>query len=315
MLSKKEFISNLLEEIQKKIPEGMNVQKINATRTNYGMDAFAVSMDDKKVGIVVYPEDYYAEYQKGNSPDAVAEQILSRVMKEDFEKLEALGEKVTDEIMEYESVKYDIFPVLIGYEHNINILREIPHETFLDMILVASYFNGDTQIKINKNLMDSWGIDKEELFSQARFNAKMFKPNAAIPLTSLIGNNENLDIKADNIPMYVVTNSEKSYGAYGIMDVDLLKELGDKIGDFYIFPSSIHEIITMPVDKAPGGPKELEKMVKEINQYHVAPWEILSNHVYTFREGKVRIFEAGKELTHEQYQKEQNKTKSGPQLS
>jgi hypothetical protein len=51
--------------------------------------------------------------------------------------------------------------------------------------------------------------------------------------------------------------------------------------DLYILPSSIHEVILLPMldnyDR-----EELEKMVREVNQESVSQEELLSEHVYTF---------------------------------
>ena len=49
----------------------------------------------------------------------------------------------------------------------------------------------------------------------------------------------------------------------------------------YILPSSLHELIIVPKDIGMS-PKEMEEMVREINQKEVAREEVLSDRVYEF---------------------------------
>ena len=52
-------------------------------------------------------------------------------------------------------------------------------------------------------------------------------------------------------------------------------------GDFYILPSSTHEVLIVPKDEMVDL-KELEKMVQSVNQEMVAAEEFLSDHVYEY---------------------------------
>ena len=54
-----------------------------------------------------------------------------------------------------------------------------------------------------------------------------------------------------------------------------------------MIPSSVHEMIIVPMTESITR-KELDQMVKEVNENVVDPEEILSDHVY--------IYDAGKEV-------------------
>lgn len=60
-------------------------------------------------------------------------------------------------------------------------------------------------------------------------------------------------------------------------------------GDFYIIPSSIHELIAVPV--LAQGLEELREMVKEVNDNQLAPEEILGYEVYRYNRetGEVEV--------------------------
>lgn len=77
---------------------------------------------------------------------------------------------------------------------------------------------------------------------------------------------------------YVVTNQEEEYGAAAILIKEAMEKLRDRIGEFYIIPSSIHEILVVPNAIA----VELKKMVREINDTVVEVKEVLSYNIYKY---------------------------------
>ena len=84
------------------------------------------------------------------------------------------------------------------------------------------------------------------------------------------------------IPMYVLTNACKLHGSACILYEDLLVLISQKINnDFYIIPSSIHEVLLIPAENATSY-DELSSMVREINSTQVSREEILSDHVYFY---------------------------------
>lgn len=85
----------------------------------------------------------------------------------------------------------------------------------------------------------------------------------------------------DGSPMTVLTTKGAVNGAGVIFCDSVLRKIRQKIGDFYILPSSIHEVIVVPVS---GGIEceELTEMVKTINATEVAPADRLSDKVYLY---------------------------------
>ena len=62
----------------------------------------------------------------------------------------------------------------------------------------------------------------------------------------------------------------------------VLRMMGDILEeDFYILPSSIHEVILVPAS-AGISVAEMEKMVCEINETQVEEEEVLSNRAYYY---------------------------------
>lgn len=81
-------------------------------------------------------------------------------------------------------------------------------------------------------------------------------------------------------PMIILTNDKKYNGAGVILCDAVLKAVYRKIGEFYILPSSIHEVILVPANAV--DPTALAAMVKTINATQVAEEEQLSDDVYVY---------------------------------
>ena len=73
-------------------------------------------------------------------------------------------------------------------------------------------------------------------------------------------------------------------------------------GDFYILPSSIHEILIVP-DNGKMGLSDLENMVKEVNATQVAPADKLTDNVYHY-DSQAKIFELGEKFVARQAERE-----------
>lgn len=85
----------------------------------------------------------------------------------------------------------------------------------------------------------------------------------------------------DDMPMYVLTNESTHYGAGGICINHVFRRIMNTIqDDFYILPSSVHELIIVPVLSIEVSESVLPKMVHEINCNIVDLNDRLSNHAY-----------------------------------
>lgn len=90
-----------------------------------------------------------------------------------------------------------------------------------------------------------------------------------------------------DFPIFALTNDMMYFGA-GMLFVDsILRKVVETIGcDFYILPSSVHELLFVPVDnfEEDESVEEIEdrllEMVWDVNHTQVEPHERLSNHIY-----------------------------------
>ena len=175
-------------------------------------------------------------------------------------------------------------------------------------ILMDKTGEGTATITITDNLMDGYGITLEELHDQALQNMDTLQPHSFKGMNETVAEMIAVDIAREqnvgmdeakemamqmmpDIPdtMYVLTNDTKVNGAAAILNDDIRQEIAEKVGDFYMLPSSIHETLIIPKDVGMEV-KELEQMVQEVNQTQVALGERLSDHVYEYDAKEHELF-------------------------
>ena len=120
---------------------------------------------------------------------------------------------------------------------------------------------------------------------------------------------ETLQESSEMPTFFVVTNTERIDGAGVIFYPEFMDNMGELLGnDFFILPSSIHEMLVLP-DDGQVDAEMLRDMVKEVNATQVAPAERLTNDVYHF-DTKDHVFEKADRFTERQKEKEAQAAKT-----
>ena len=87
----------------------------------------------------------------------------------------------------------------------------------------------------------------------------------------------------DNEVLFVMTTRDKVNGAGVIGCGTLLHKIHEKIGDYYLIPSSIHEVLIARVKDLEGiDLKGITEMVRLINQAEVLPEERLADKAFMY---------------------------------
>ncbi|MCD7817449.1 MAG: DUF5688 family protein [Lachnospiraceae bacterium] len=152
---------------------------------------------------------------------------------------------------------------------------------FLDLeeqYYIRDVKNGCTaSITVTESLLQTWEITKEELEKQAVENMAA-EGYSAVALDKIL----NMEPLPESDRMYVVTNRKGYFGAAIITEPELLAQFAEMLGgEVYILPSSLHEVILIPVATS-HTPWSLSQIVYEVNRLGMPEEEILSDSVYYF---------------------------------
>lgn len=143
----------------------------------------------------------------------------------------------------------------------------------MNHIVMAFSFNlpGSQIAQVTETMMEKYNITYVELINAINENPcnYVFKKMASF---------FNIE---DVMPMYVLTNESTYYGAGGICINHVIRRIMNTIqDDFYILPSSVHELIIVPVLSLSVSEYILPQIVHRINYSIVDPDDRLSNHAY-----------------------------------
>ena len=141
-----------------------------------------------------------------------------------------------------------------------------------------------------------WDVTKEDLYRAAEENTQKLMPYEIRSMAEVLREimddyEEEMEQFSDSVPMYVLSNRNKVEGAACMLYPDLLRDFSDKEGSsFYIIPSSIHELLLLPVEDDSDS-AEIKGMIKEVNDTQVSEEEILSYSLYYYdsKEGKITM--------------------------
>lgn len=270
-----EFMNAMLCEIRGQVDAQVRTELYTVTKNNgTRRTGILFKQEDSNLAPTIYLEEFYQKYLKGQQVPDLADSICSIYQ-------EIRVKKICDcqNLFDFNHVKEHIVYKLIRRDANEELLKQIPYEPFLDLAVVY-YIQidntrfGSAAIQIRNEHLRYWRVEKEEIRRFAEKNTPRIYP---------------VQIRQIVRFMYVATNEQCSLGAAVMRYPDFREKVRGMIrGDFYILPSSIHEVILVP-ESFGLEPERMQEMVKEINQTGVAPEEVLSDSVYYFDGEEIRI--------------------------
>lgn len=295
------------EEFKKKIVEGL--RDIYGDRVEIDTGVVIKNNGNKYNGICIRPKNaecrtapvieldsLYSSLENGTMKieDCVWEILHNSANLSGHERVEQLAKDISD----WECVKDDIYPILLSTEENRELLEKLVSTSMLDLsvvYIIRRGLSGESTmgIKITPKMLESYGMDVEQLHGQALEN--MGKDGYEFlelrTLVKEILHMDELDDGQDDhkTEMYILTNSARFYGAAGILNKELLRGFaGDR--NFIILPSSVHESLFVPVNNETDQ-AFFDEMVREVNRSEVSVEEKLADHSYYYdaQIGEIRM--------------------------
>lgn len=257
---------------------------LHKVRKNNGIELSGISIfrEGSNLSPTIYLEDYYERYCNG---EAFGELMLE--LKECYEVHYCAQQMDFSFYSDYEKVCGRLAYKLVNREKNEELLREIPYVEVLNLAVV--FFCridheaiGNGSILIRKEHMRLWQVSVEKLYRDAVENTVRCCPLRVYPMSELMEEYSGESVAWDVIPMYVMTNEQKMYGAGVFLYEGVMKTMAAQLdSNLVILPSSVHEVIVLPVESRSEA-RNYESMVSQINATQVAYEEVLSDRVYYY---------------------------------
>lgn len=296
-----DFLCAVEQELNKKLKEGIQASVYTARKNNGSeKQGIMIKADGVNAAPAIYLEELFERVLKGERIDRVVQEILDF-----YEEVDCRKVWDCSQFQKYENIRERVVFRLIHTEKNKKLLECIPFMEILDLsivfyVLLEQDRNGTASIQISNEHLKMWGVQKEELYRAAVRNvtnllpAEFYTMRHAIEEMLEVDSDEEdnlLEIQNDEKKdvMYVLTNSLRNYGAACLFYPHVLEMVGEMLKeDYYILPSSIHELIIVPESKALDA-DEMSEMVVEINETQVEPEEVLSDHAYFYQREEKKL--------------------------
>lgn len=300
---KEAFIRKLSEYIQS-VPELENrgVVEVQTTRDINGEKKEGLAMpglNPSGVSPVVRLSSLYKGYL-----DGVQEDELITSVAEVFAEHRDMSFN-TKEFLDYEKMKRHLRIRVSGVENNEEWIKEkicevegdFVHSCYLDF---PRGEEGHRTINVIKQYAELWNVSEAQVMEDARRGSMQFEVEMTAMQDILNGflSDEESAILFGILegrpfePMYVLCEKDSPFGASVIARQDILEAVGDVLqDDYYVLPSSIHEVIILPA-QAGNRIGDLDTLVREVNENEVSSQEKLSDHVQFYDWSMNRLMNA-----------------------
>lgn len=241
----------------------------------------------------ISPCYYIDEFYDRNEEVLVTVAIINKWNEKEENRMPFTRDDIMEKINDFDNAKHMFRLRLVNKKTNVEIFRDADEYGFKDLIVYPVIILSDnTSTRVTKGLIDLWSMEEgrdvtDDVFRIALENLEddfmicsMF--DALASSMGLEEGTEEYYIAKEQfeneIPMFVVSNKAKVYGAACILTNKAKEMLG---GHWVVLPSSVHEVIALPFSD------ELDMMalcniVNEVNGTEVAPTEVLGDRIYLF---------------------------------
>jgi len=294
-----EFKKEVEAVIKDYLPDEFKDAKVSVAQVSkIGMtyDSLTVRPEGQLASPAANLNAFFEDYENGQPFDEVMDRISDVIQTEAPEQMKNMSW-----LLDYDQAKEHLFIRVSNAEKNEELLDKAPHKIVDDLVITCHIAvdqtpNGMASTVVNNDLMSHYGIDEKQLFEDAMAISPEVMPVKMDTMLNVISGlmpdavSEDMMMDQDfpGSQMMIVSNTAMVNGAAAIFYPGVMDEISEKLGgDFVMLPSSTNEVIIVP---DMGDYKNLESMVKDINETSVDPKEQLSDHVYHY-DAKEKLFE------------------------
>ena len=307
---KKEFTEDIKEKLYEMGYGDVDIKINNIKKVNRDYEAMNVVPEGGVIGVSFNLEEIFTKFEQSGDYDSVLKNTTSFVAN----GIDTAPKTDIDNLLNYEEMKNKLSIEVISAEANKELLLNIPHDRIEDLAAVYRFVlksesTGKASILVSNEMMQKMGITHEQLKNDALYNAPIIRPAVIKGMNEVI--KEIMGKEAYELAngtgnveesVYVATVPDKDSGAGVLSYQNFMDQAAERVGgDFFILPSSIHEILIVK-DDGEMKAELLRNMVQQINRTELMPEDKLSDNVYHY-DSKEHIFELAEKFEARQKEK------------
>lgn len=315
-----EFMTVVQETVENKMGADQYTEILEIPKNN-GTVLTGLRIRKEPEGLMptIHMEPYYDRFKHGMEIEDIAADIIGV-----FQAAETGKEIQVRDMLDFNKMKEKVVFRVVNTEKNRQMLETIPSIPWLDLsvvfyLLLKSDVGGQMTTVVSNEHMEAWGITAEELYCVAHKNTKHLLPTRIRHMSEVMAEllehmEEEFGVDEDikemlcsqtAMPMYVMSNNTGMYGSCCMLPSLGIEEFAcEKEADLVVMPSSIHEVILVPV-KGVIDYTELSEVVRGINEREVPVEDQLSDGIYYYsRASGMKRVNCSKNIAQEAYMQE-----------
>ena len=290
---KKEFVSLCRNTLSERGTAGIEVEERKVSKAQRGtLNGLLFRQEGLDCAPTFYIEDFYKAYKEGMPISDLSDELIETAFRS-MDMARHLARNSFSMLGDPDSLRVR----MLNKGRNKEYLKGIPYRDLgCGFVYIMEVGHGEYGAVITDALMKDYEISKDELFDKAIENTAGFFPAVLQDLAeSACGRPEDcsnlLELPAARAPAgagpgFVLTNSRYFWGAGALFYPGVMERIRELLGgDFYVLPSSVHELIILAVEDQ--DPQQLAYLVRAANRDVVADSDILSDDLYICRSGKI----------------------------
>ncbi|MCR4909166.1 MAG: DUF5688 family protein [Lachnospiraceae bacterium] len=285
-----EFSEAVTMKVRASADENSSIREVKVTRNNgICLTGLVLEKAGSRISPTVYLDGLYEKYREGEELDEIAGEISAA-----FDSPKEPFSLAVNALSDPAFIKSHVVYRLVHYDRNRELLSSVPHRRFLDLAVMYSVFlssEGDymSSVLVRNEHLKGWSIKDTELEEHARINSPKLLPMRIKSIISMLSElagaepDPGEERERELSEMYVATNEYGINGASILLYPDRIRSFAEeKKRDLYVLPSSVHEVILLPVYRR-SDPAELKNLVSFVNRTQVREEEQLSDTLYCFK--------------------------------
>lgn len=310
---KEQFVNDVKEKLYEQGTEvDIIVNTVNKLNESY--EAMTVKPEGSNIGVNIGIDKFFGAVEDGTSYNDVVDKAV-KVIADGFANQPQFD---IASLSDYDQMKDKLVMEVVSAETNKDMLESVPHKNIEDMAVVYRFVlnsdeEGRASILATNQMIENFGITADQLHADALENAPRIKPAEIKGMGEVLAEMMGIEqaemmglypVRPEDEQIFVASVPDKVHGAGVLAYQDFMDQAAERAGgDFFILPSSIHEILIVP-DNGKMGLSDLENMVKEVNATQVAPQDKLTDNVYHY-DSQAKIFELGEKFVERQSERDE----------
>ena len=259
--------------------------------------ALTIKQPDSNISPTIYIDEFSEQYERTHDIDEICNAIA------ELNEENAVEQFDLKSVLDFDKAKTRICAKLINKAKNEQLLKGIPHRDFLDLSVVyyicLENFEGTASILIRNDMLTFWNVE-EEIYTYAMENSPRLCPVSFVSIEEVLQMMpdstlafEDEETEDEKLRIYVASSEQQTYGASVLLYPHFLQQVADTVqSDFYVIPSSLHEILIVTDRNEQTNQNELLEVVQEVNFTTVSDEEILADNVYFYsrESGELKAF-------------------------